>query len=100
MTEDQEFNECDSLNIPKVKENSTNGTGTGREVNQNQLDQIGQSGSESQVNAIKNPPGNTEYDTSGLDNNDISNAVKEEKDFIAANGGNYENSSIINETDT
>jgi len=100
LTEDQEFNECDSLNIPKVKEKSTNGTGKGREVNQNQLDQIGQSGSESQVNAIENPPGSTEYDTSGLDNNDISNAVKEEKDFIAANGGNYENSSIINETDT
>lgn len=100
LTEDQEFNECDSLNIPKVKEKSTNGTGKGREVNQNQLDQIGQSGNESQVNAIKNPPGSTEYDTSGLDNNDVSNAVKEEKDFIAANGGNFEDSTIINETDT
>tara|TARA_B100000214_G_C23942412_1_gene616341 strand:- start:544 stop:1278 length:735 start_codon:yes stop_codon:yes gene_type:complete len=100
LTEDQEFNECDSLNIPKVKEDSTDGTGTGREVNQNQLDQIGQSGDESQVNAIENPPGSTEYDTSGLDNNDVTSAVQEEKDFIAANGGNFEDSTIINETDT
>ena len=100
LTEDQEFNECDSLNIPKVKEDSTDGTGTGREVNQNQLDQIGQSGDESQVNAIENPPGSTEYDTSGLDNNDVTTAVQEEKDFIAANGGNFEDSTIINETNT
>ena len=99
LTEDQEFNECDSLNIPKVKEKSTNGTGKGREVNQNQLDQIGQSG-DSQVNSFKSPPGNTEYDTSGLDDTDVANAVKEEKDFITANGGNFEDSVIINETDT
>ncbi len=100
LTENQEFNECDSMSIPKVKDNNTNGTGSGREVNQNQLDQIGQSGDDSQVNAIKNPPGSTEYDTSGLDNTDISNAVQEEKDFINANGGNFEDSTIINETDT
>ena len=87
------------MNIPKVVEKSTNGTGTGRAVNQNQLDQIGQSG-DSQVNSFKNPPGNTEYDTSGLDDTDVANAVKEEKDFITANGGNFEDSVIINETDT
>ena len=99
LTENQEFNECDSMNIPKVVEKSTNGTGTGRAVNQNQLDQIGQSG-DSQVNSFKSPPGNTEYDTSGLDDTDVANAVKEEKDFITANGGNFEDSVIINETDT
>ncbi len=30
----------------------------------------------------------------------MANAVKEEKDFITANGGNFEDSVIINETDT
>ncbi len=97
LTENQEFNECDSVNIPKVLEKSTTGTGTGKQVNQTQLANIGQSG-EPKVNSIKNPPGNKEYDTTGLDKNDIDLAVKEEKEFLKANNVNYENSKIINET--
>lgn len=99
LTEDQEFNECDSLNIPKVKEDSTDGTGTGREVNQNQLDQIGQSGDEPKVNAIKDPVGSKKYDTTGLDQSDINKVIEEEKTFIKAQNGNYDNSKIITETD-
>ena len=97
LTENQEFNECDSVNVPKVLEKSTTGTGTGKQVNQTQLANIGQSG-EPKVNSIKNPPGNKEYDTTGLDKNDIDLAVKEEKEFLKANNVNYENSKIINET--
>ena len=97
LTENQEFNECDSVNIPKVVEKSTTGTGTGKQVNESQLSNIGQSGSP-KVNAIKSPPGNKQYDTTGLDESDIELAVKEEKDFLKANNINYEDSKIINET--
>ena len=97
LTENQEFNECDSVNVPKVLEKSTTGTGTGKQVNESKLSSIGQSG-EPKVNSVKNPPGNKQYDTTGLDKNDIDLAVKEEKEFLKANNVNYENSKIINET--
>jgi hypothetical protein len=97
LTENQEFNECDSVNIPKVLANSSKGNGTGRAVNNPKLSNIGLSG-EPKVNSIKNPPGNKKYDTTGLDKKDIELAVKEEKDYLKANNVNYENSKIINET--
>lgn len=97
LTENQESNECDSVNIPKVLANSSKGDGKGRAVNNQKLSNIGQSG-EPKVNSIKNPPGNKQLDTTGLDKSDIDLAVKEEKDFLKANDVNYENSKIINET--
>ena len=99
LTENQENNECDSMSVPKVKENSTTGSGRGKAVNQNQLDQIGQSGDEPKVNAIKDPVGSKKYDTTGLDQSDINKVIEEEKTFIKAQNGNYNNSKIITETD-
>ena len=99
LTENQESNECDSVNIPKVVENSKKGDGVGREVNQTQLEQMGESTTESNVNTKKEPQGSTQYDTEGLDQNEINEAVAEERDFIASQNGNVADSKIINETD-
>jgi len=98
LTENQESNECDSVNIPKVKQNSNKGDGVGREVNQGQLEQMGESTTESNVNTRREPEGSTQFDTEGLDQNEINDAVAEEKDFISAQGGDYSNSNVINET--
>ena len=57
LTENQEFNECDSVNIPKVVENSKQGNGVGREVNETQLEQMGESTTESNVNTRTEPEG-------------------------------------------
>ena len=65
LTENQEFNECDSVNIPKVVENSKQGDGVG-EVNQTQLEQMGESTTESNVNTKTEPQGSTQYDTEGI----------------------------------
>ena len=99
LTENQESNECDSVNIPKVIENSKKGRGRGRQVNQTQLAQMGQTSTESQVNAITEPQGSTQYDTEGLDQNEINDAIAEEKEFIATQNGDYSDSKIITETD-
>ena len=99
LTEDQEFNECDSVAIPKVVENSTNGSGRGRRVNQTQLEQMGESTTESKVNTRTEPEGNKVYDTEGLDQSDVDDALAEEREFIAAQNGNVADSKIINETD-
>ena len=99
LTENQESNECDSVNIPKVKQNSNKGDGVGREVNQGQLEQMGESTTESNVNTRREPEGSTQFDTEGLDQNEINQAVAEEKDFISAQGGDYSNSNVINETE-
>jgi len=99
LTENQESNECDSVNIPKVVENSKKGDGVGREVNQTQLEQMGESTTESNVNTKKEPQGSTQYDTEGLDQNEINEAVAEERDFIASQNGNVADSKIINETE-
>jgi len=99
LTENQESNECDSVNIPKVVENSKKGDGVGREVNQTQLEQMGESTTESNVNTRTEPEGSTQYDTEGLDQNEINEAVAEERDFIASQNGNVADSKIINETE-
>ena len=99
LTENQESNECDSVNIPKVKQNSNKGDGVGREVNQGQLEQMGESTTESNVNTRREPEGSTQFDTEGLDQNEINQAVAEEKDFISAQGGDYSDSNVINETE-
>ena len=99
LTENQESNECDSVNIPKVKQNSNKGDGVGRQVNQGQLEQMGESTTESNVNTRREPEGSTQFDTEGLDQNEINQAVAEEKDFISAQGGDYSNSNVINETE-
>ena len=100
LTENQESNECDSVNIPKVVENSKKGNGRGRRVNRNQLSEMGQTSTESQVNAINEPQGSTQYDTEGLDQSEIDEAVAEEKQFIQTQNGNYDDSKIIKETDS
>jgi len=99
LTENQESNECDSVNIPKVTQNSKKGDGVGREVNQGQLEQMGESTTESNVNTRREPEGSTQFDTEGLDQNEINQAVAEEKDFISAQGGDYSDSNVINETE-
>ncbi len=99
LTEDQEFNECDSVSIPLVKENSTNGSGRGRRVNRNQLSEMGETSTESKVNTRTEPEGSTQYDTTGLEQSEIDEAVAEEKDFIQTQGGDYSDSNIITETD-
>ena len=99
LTENQESNECDSVNIPKVVENSKKGNGVGREVNQTQLEQMGESTTESNVNTRTEPEGSTQYDTEGLDQNEINEAVAEERDFIASQNGNVADSKIISETE-
>ena len=99
LTENQEFNECDSVAIPKVVENSTNGSGRGRRVNQTQLEQMGESTTESKVNTRTEPEGNKVYDTEGLDQSDVDDALAEEREFIASQNGNVADSKIINETD-
>jgi len=100
LTENQEFNECDSVNIPKVVENSKKGDGVGREVNETQLEQMGESTTESNVNTKKEPEGSTQYDTEGLEQSEIDEAIAEEKEFIATQNGDYSDSKIITETDT
>ena len=99
LTENQEFNECDSVNIPKVVENSKQGDGVGREVNETQLEQMGESTTESNVNTRTEPEGSTQYDTEGLEQSEIDEAIAEEKEFIATQNGDYSDSKIINETD-
>ena len=99
LTENQEFNECDSVNIPKVVENSKQGDGVGREVNENQLEQMGESTTESNVNTRTEPEGSTQYDTEGLEQSEIDEAIAEEKEFIATQNGDYSDSKIITETD-
>ena len=54
---------------------------------------------ESKVNTRTEPQGSTQYDTEGLDQNDIDAAVAEEKQFIQSQNGNYDDSKIIKETD-
>ena len=93
------FNECDSVNIPKVVENSKQGDGVGREVNETQLEQMGESTTESNVNTRTEPEGSTQYDTEGLEQSEIDEAIAEEKEFIATQNGNYSDSKIITETD-
>ena len=99
LTENQEFNECDSVAIPKVVEKSSTGDGVGREVNQNQLEQMGESTTESKVNTRTEPQGSTVYDTEGLEQKDIDDAIAEEREFIASQNGNVADSKIITETD-
>ncbi len=99
LTENQEFNECDSVNIPKVVENSKQGEGVGREVNETQLEQMGESTTESNVNTRTEPEGSTQYDTEGLEQSEIDEAIAEEKEFIATQNGDYSDSKIITETD-
>ena len=99
LTENQEFNECDSVNIPKVVENSKQGDGVGREVNETQLEQMGESTTESNVNTKTEPEGSTQYDTEGLEQSEIDEAIAEEKEFIATQNGDYSDSKIITETD-
>jgi len=99
LTENQEFNECDSVNIPKVVENSKQGDGVGREVNETQLEQMGESTTESNVNTRTEPEGSTQYDTEGLEQSEIDEAIAEEKEFIATQNGDYSDSKIITETD-
>ena len=99
LTENQEFNECDSVNIPKVVENSKQGDGVGREVNETQLEQMGESATESNVNTRTEPEGSTQYDTEGLEQSEIDEAIAEEKEFIATQNGDYSDSKIITETD-
>tara|TARA_Y100000114_G_C11740206_1_gene318500 strand:+ start:915 stop:1652 length:738 start_codon:yes stop_codon:yes gene_type:complete len=99
LTENQEFNECDSVNIPKVVENSKQGNGVGREVNETQLEQMGESTTESNVNTRTEPEGSTQYDTEGLEQSEIDEAIAEEKEFIATQNGDYSDSKIITETD-
>ena len=99
LTENQEFNECDSVNIPKVVENSNQGDGVGREVNETQLEQMGESTTESNVNTRTEPEGSTQYDTEGLEQSEIDEAIAEEKEFIATQNGDYSDSKIITETD-
>ena len=99
LTENQEFNECDSVNIPKVVENSKQGDGVGREENETQLEQMGESTTESNVNTRTEPEGSTQYDTEGLEQSEIDEAIAEEKEFIATQNGDYSDSKIITETD-
>ena len=99
LTENQEFNECDSVNIPKVVENSKQGDGVGREVNETQLEQMGESTTESNVNTRTEPEGTPQYDTEGLEQSEIDEAIAEEKEFIATQNGDYSDSKIITETD-
>ena len=48
-------------------ENSKQGDGVGREVNETQLEQMGESTTESNVNTRTEPEGSTQYDTEGLE---------------------------------
>ena len=60
---------------------------------------MGETSTESQVNTRTEPQGSIQYDTEGLDQNDIDTAVAEEKLFIQSQNGNYDDSKIIKETD-
>ena len=68
-------------------------------MNRNQLAEMGETSTESQVNTRTEPQGTTQYDTEGLDQNEIDAAVAEEKEFIKTQNGNYDDSKIIKETD-
>ena len=68
-------------------------------MNRNQLAEMGETSTESQVNTRTEPQGTTQYDTTGLDQNEIDAAVAEEKEFIKTQNGNYDDSKIIKETD-
>ena len=68
-------------------------------MNQTQLEQMGESTTESKVNTRTEPQGNKVYDTEGLDQSDVDDALAEEREFIASQNGNVADSKIINETD-
>ena len=50
-------------------------------MNQNQLAQMGQTSTESEVNAITEPQGSTQYDTEGLDQNEINEQLQRRKNL-------------------
>ena len=97
LVERNETNQTDQCPTPKVKEKSTTGTGEGKEVPKAQLENIGQSTDESEVNARPKPEGNQEFDTSGLSDDDIKEIETEEKSFLNANNVNPSNSSTLAE---
>ena len=59
---------------------------------------MGQTSTESKVNTRTEPQGSTQYDTEGLDQNEIDDAIAEEKEFIATQNGDYSDSKIIRQT--
>lgn len=100
LVERNETNQTDQCPTPKVKEKSTTGSGSGKETPTAQLQEMGQkSGTEPQLNARPKPEGNSQYDMGGLSQDEIDQVVAEEKAFIKANNGNYNESTLISESD-
>jgi len=99
LTENQEFNECDSVAIPKVVENSTQGSGQGKEIPEQKLRDMGQ-GLDQKVNAITPPQGFQNFDLNGLNQDQINLAVGQAKDFAQSVGQDFKDSPIIDEVKT
>ena len=99
LTENQEFNECDSVAIPKVVENSTQGSGQGKEIPEQKLSNMGQDLNQ-KVNAFQPPEGFKNFDLNGLDQDQINLAVDQAKDFAQSVGQDFKDSPIIDEVKT
>ena len=99
LTENQEFNECDSVAIPKVVENSTQGSGQGKEIPEQKLSNMGQDLNQ-KVNAFHPPEGFKNFDLNGLDQDQINLAVGQAKDFAQSVGQEFKDSPIIDEVKT
>mgnify|MGYP001294936488 FL=1 len=99
LTENQEFNECDSVAIPKVVENSTQGSGQGKEIPEQKLNGMGQDLNQ-KVNAFQPPEGFKNFDLNGLDQDQVNLAVDQAKTFAQSVGQDFKDSPIIDEVKT
>tara|TARA_B100000282_G_scaffold288781_1_gene257801 strand:+ start:209 stop:949 length:741 start_codon:yes stop_codon:yes gene_type:complete len=99
LVQNNEHNRCDSTPTPKVLENSTQGSGEGKEIPEQKLRDMGQ-GLDQKVNAITPPQGFQNFDLNGLNQDQINLAVGQAKDFAQSVGQDFKDSPIIDEVKT
>ena len=85
--------------LPKVVENSTQGSGQGKEIPEQKLSNMGQDLNQ-KVNAFQPPEGFKNFDLNGLDQDQINLAVGQAKDFAQSVGQDFKDSPIIDEVKT
>ena len=99
LVQNNEHNRCDSTPTPKVVENSTQGTGEGKEIPEQKLRNMGQS-LDQKVNAITPPQGFQNFDLNGLNQDQVNLAVDQAKNFAQSVGQDFKDSPIIDEVET
>ena len=99
LVQNNEHNRCDSTPTPKVLENSTQGSGQGKEIPEQKLNGMGQDLNQ-KVNAFQPPEGFKNFDLNGLDQDQVNLAVDQAKTFAQSVGQDFKDSPIIDEVKT